>query len=128
MFKTNFLAVILATLLAGLGSIGAMGEALAMGALAIDGNQGRAFGFSYNQPDRATARDVALRECGRGCYVVRDFSSGCAAYAADQSSGSTIYGWGTATTSVSAQNVAMDYCRRHGGSRCVVRAWACNSR
>lgn len=124
MFKN----IALALFLTGLASIGTFGEALANGALAIDGNQGRAYGASYNHPSMAAAREAALRECGRGCYIVREFSSGCAAYAADQSAGSTVYGWGTATTGVNAQNIAMDYCRRQGGSRCVVRAWGCNSR
>ena len=74
------------------------------------------------------AKQKALNECGGGCNIVKTFTSGCAAYAADQASGSTAYGWGTASNSGTAQNTALNYCRQSGGngSKCVVRAWGCN--
>jgi uncharacterized protein DUF4189 len=104
------------------------GNASANGALAIDSNQGPRYGFSYDYPTMSGAERRALNECGSGCRVVLRFSTGCGAYAADQARGSTVYGWGTARTGPGAQNRAMSECRAHGGSSCVVRAWACNSR
>ncbi len=105
----------------------APGAALANGALAIDGNQGQAYGFSYDYPDMRGAEQRALRECGPGCRVVLRFSTGCGAYAADQARGSTAYGWGTAASSQAAQNRAMSECSARG-QRCMVRVWGCNSR
>lgn len=101
--------------------------AFANGALAIDENQGDQWGFAYDQPSMGDAESRALNECGGNCSVVQTFSSGCAAYAADQSSGSTVYGWGTADDASSAQSAALQYCRNYGGSYCVVRSWGCNS-
>ncbi len=101
--------------------------ALANGALAIDGNQGDQWGFSYDHASMGEAESRALEECGSGCSVVQTFSSGCAAYAADQSSGSTIYGWATADDGSSAQAAALQFCRNYGGSSCIVRSWGCNS-
>ena len=102
-------------------------NAFAYGALAIDGNQGEQYGFSYNYSSSAEAESRALDECGSGCSIVNTFSNGCAAYAADQAYGSTAYGWGTASGSSQAQNTAMQYCRSNGGTQCIIRAWGCNS-
>jgi len=103
------------------------GSAYANGALAIDGNQGSQYGFSYNYSSMAGAQNKALQECGGGCSIVKTFSRGCAAYAADQTSGSTAYGWGTAADSNSARNTAIQLCRNYGGTNCIVRVWGCNS-
>ena len=102
-------------------------ETQANGALAIDGNQGTRYGFSYNHPNLASAQNRALQECGSGCYVVNTFARGCAAYAADQTSGSTVYGWGTAANKNQAQSTALNFCRNQGGANCIIRAWGCNS-
>ena len=99
----------------------------ANGALAIDSNQGDQYGFSYDYSSMSEAQSRALSECGYGCRVVQTFSSGCAAYAADQARGSTAYGWGTAYSGGQAQNTALQYCRSQGGQQCTVRAWGCNS-
>lgn len=104
------------------------GNASANGALAIDSNQGPRYGFSYDYPTMSGAEQRALNECGPGCRIALRFRTGCGAYAADQSRGSTVYGWGTAGSGTAAQNRAMSECRAHGGTRCIVRAWACNSR
>ncbi|WP_133513333.1 DUF4189 domain-containing protein [Candidatus Thiosymbion oneisti] len=101
--------------------------ALANGALAIDGNQGSQYGFSYDYPTMSDARDRALQECGSGCYIVKTFSNGCAAYAADQAHGSTVYGWATASSSSRARSEALRYCGNYGGANCIVRVWGCNS-
>lgn len=95
------------------------------GALAIDENQGDQYGFSYGSAQIGEATNRALNECGGGCRVVQTFSGGCAAYAADQSRGSNIYGWATGSTGGQVQSAAMQYCRNYGGSACSVRAWAC---
>ncbi|EKF76061.1 signal peptide protein [Alcanivorax hongdengensis A-11-3] len=101
--------------------------AWASGALAIDSNQGDQYGFSYNYSTIQQAQARALSECGYGCRVVQTFSRGCAAYAADQSPGSSVYGWGTASSGGQAQSTAMQYCIRQGGRNCMVRAWGCDS-
>lgn len=97
------------------------------GSLAIDRNQGSRYGFSYNYSTQDAADDKALAECGRGCYVVEQFTA-CAAYAADQAEGSTVYGWAYGADGTAVQNRALRECQNQGGSRCIVRVWACNSR
>ena len=124
MHRKSLLKLAAATLRA----LGLHGHALANGALAIDSNQGDQYGFSYNHPSMGAAEQRALSECGSGCSVVLRFSSGCAAYAADQARGSTAYGWGTAGSGGAAQSTAMNECRSRGGRSCQVRTWGCNSR
>ncbi len=102
------------------------GEAMAAGALAIDSNQGDQYGFSYGQPGRSQAVQRALNECGAGCRIVLDFNSGCGAFAADQSRGSSAHGWGTASSGSAAQNRAVAECQARGGTNCTIRAWGCN--
>lgn len=102
------------------------GAVVANGALAIDENQGDQYGFAYGHSSIGAAQQRALSECGSGCSIVNTFSSGCAAYAADQSYGSTAYGWGKAGSASQAKNTALSYCRSNGGSQCVVRSWGCN--
>ena len=104
-------------------------QAIANGALAIDSNQGDQYGFAYDYPSMSEARSRALQECGRGCRIVMEFSRGCAAYAADQSSGSTAYGWAKDfSNSSEAKNRVIDECRSRGGSQCMARVWGCNSK
>jgi hypothetical protein len=100
--------------------------AFAYGALAIDSNHGGAYGFSYDYSTMRDARNRALSECGGGCTVVVTFTSGCAAYAADQRSGSSVYGWTNNMPSRgAAQSGALAECRAHGGRQCLVRVWGC---
>lgn len=108
-------------------SVGFAPGAFAYGALAIDRNQGPAYGFAYDYTTPSQAQQRALSECGGGCRVVQTFSGGCAAYAADQTRGSTIYGWAKASNSGSAQNTALRFCRERGGKRCIVRVWGCEA-
>jgi hypothetical protein len=102
------------------------GHAMAAGALAIDSNQGGQYGFAHGYKTTNQAAQKALSECGSGCQVVLEFNSGCGAYAADQSSGSTAYGWGTGSSSSAAQNTAVSECQSRGGSRCITRSYACD--
>ncbi|QLF93431.1 DUF4189 domain-containing protein [Pseudomonas sp. ABC1] len=101
------------------------GQASAAGALAIDSNQGDQYGFAYSYADFGQAQARALNECGAGCQVVLQFANECAAYAADQASGSSIYGWATASSSGAAQGGAISQCQAQGGSSCTVRVWGC---
>lgn len=101
-------------------------SAHAAGALAIDSNQGQQYGFAYNYATIDEASQRALSECGDGCSIVQTYEQGCAAYAADQTPGSTIYGWGTADDSGSAQNTALQYCQSYSGNQCIVRVWGCD--
>lgn len=122
-----FKPLLLASSLSLLTSVFIHSTALANGALAIDGNQGDQWGFSYDHSSMSEAESQALEECGSGCSIVKTFTSGCAAYAADQTSGSTVYGWATAGSGGSAQTDALQFCRNYGGSNCIVRSWGCNS-
>jgi hypothetical protein len=100
--------------------------AFAYGALAIDYNHGGSYGFAHDYPTMRSARSRALGECGGGCTVVVTFTRGCAAYSADQESGSTAYGWTSNVFSVgAAQSGAQAECRAHGGRACLVRVWGC---
>ena len=98
------------------------------GALAIDANQGQAWGWAIDYPTVLEAEQRALSECGRDCYVVMTFRNQCAAFAADQERGSTIYGWAKHSTSASAKNHALNACRKRGGKSCIVRVWGCTRR
>lgn len=111
-----------------IGVLGTSSNAFAWGSLAIDSNQGSAYGFSYDYPTARDADARALKECGQGCTVVKNFATGCGAYAADQAPGGTAYGWGTASTEQEAKNIALNYCRQYGGTNCIIRVWSCNSR
>lgn len=97
----------------------------AAGALAIDHNQGSQHGFSYGYAQMEDAEQRALEECGSNCQVVVRFNRGCAAYATDQSAGSTLYGWAIKDSEASAQQRAIFECTSRGGRQCIVRVWAC---
>lgn len=113
------------------GAFSAMGSstAFANAALAIDHNQGAAYGTSFDERSMRRAERVALRDCGLDCEIVLRIETGCGAYAADQARDSTVFGYAFAEAGESerAQRRAMRQCREHGGRRCQVRAWACNS-
>jgi hypothetical protein len=95
--------------------------------LAIDRNQGRAYGVSYDYPSAQEADARAIKECGVGCHVVKNFTAGCGAYAADQARNGKASGWGTASTEAEAKSIALNYCRQYGGTNCIIRVWSCNS-
>lgn len=101
-------------------------NALAAGALAIDGNAGGTYGWAVAQESSNQAAELALNRCGIGCQIVLRFDSGCGAYAIDLSMRSTVSGWGVAATGAAAQNRAMTECMLHGGRSCIVRVWGCN--
>jgi hypothetical protein len=100
---------------------------LLWGSLAIDSNQGRAYGLSYDYPNPQEADARALKECGTGCHVVKNFATGCGAYATDQARGGTASGWGIASSEKEAKDIALNYCRQYRGINCMIRVWSCNS-
>ena len=98
-----------------------------VGALAIDGNQGTAWGWAVGEATEADAQRAAVDECGQGCTSVLTFRDGCAAYAADQEPGSSAYGWASEdATHLEVTKAALDECASQGGKDCLVRVWACS--
>lgn len=96
------------------------------GALAIDSDQGEMWAWAAGYATVAEAEREALAECGEGCRIVVNFKEGCAAYAADQSRGSTVAGWASEFDSgFEASEVALDECAKRGGADCILRVWAC---
>jgi len=95
------------------------------GALAVDNEREQRFGIAYSYRSRDDARSRARRECGRNCSIVSEFEE-CIAYAADETRGSSVFGWGENRSRRSAEDRALYECSRHGGRRCVIRGWACN--
>jgi len=95
----------------------------AWGALAIDENQGDQYGWAVDYETREEAINKALEECGDGGRIVLTFSGGAAAYAADQSKGSTIYGWGRAETAAEAKEIALKEAQKRGAKNPIVRVW-----
>ena len=95
--------------------------------LAINGNQGDHWGFSYNRVSLSDADQQALSKCGVNCKVVKNFKNGCGAYAADQAQGSTVWGYGLDPNQQQAKDKALSACQYYGGTQCIIRVWACNS-
>ena len=100
----------------------------AMGALAVDSAQGAGWGASWNHPSRASAARGARAKCGSQCTIVLYFWNACGAWAADQTPGSTVSGWGIAYSVAAARSEALRQCRKRGGSACQARVWACEAR
>ena len=103
------------------------GNAYAYASLAIDSDQGSRLGFAFDYDNAYDADQRALAECGQGCRIVKNFSTGCGAYAADQTNNGTAYGWGVAMSKTRAKKIALTQCKSYGGTQCVIRVWACNS-
>lgn len=103
-------------------------SANAIGALAIDGNQGDRYGYSYDYRTKRSAMRRALKECARkNCEVVLIFRNGCAAYAADQLPGARIGGGSSGHGSrEAAEEAAHERCALNGGILCKVRVSACD--
>jgi hypothetical protein len=84
--------------------LAATDAARAFGALAIDSSRGSGWGWSTGQPSRGAAQRVALAQCGGGrCHIVLTFWNTCGAFAADQTPGSAINGWGTGPSGSAAR-------------------------
>lgn len=104
------------------------------GALAVDRNDGFAYGWTSDQPSRTAASAAALDECGkRGdqCGLVVEFSGeGCAAYYTLSAEDGSAYGWGVAPTQGQAESRAREECSNFadGKAVCANHVWACNSK
>ncbi|MDJ1159430.1 DUF4189 domain-containing protein [Chelatococcus sp. SYSU_G07232] len=98
----------------------------AYGALAVDYAQGTRFGFSRNQPTEQKAREVALGGCGAGCTVIVTFRKSCAAYAADQTTGSPAEALVKGPAAAAVRDQALSDCRKRGGRQCSLRVWGCD--
>ncbi len=104
----------------------ALPHADAVGSLAIDKNHGSHYGWSVNQEDADDADRAALEHCTGECTVVLHFEHTCAAYAADQDRGSSVYGWSMGDDADDAKDKAIERCSNQGGEKCVVRVWGCD--
>jgi len=99
------------------------------GALAIDRNQGPSWGWAIDYGTLQAATQRALAECSvENCHIVMAFTNQCAAFAADQAQGSSVYGWSKGNDAASTRNAALNHCRARGGTSCLVRVWGCTTR
>ncbi len=62
-----------------------------------------------------------------GCKVV-PLRGACGAIAIDGKNACAAHGYAVAARLGQAQNTAQRQCYRHGGSDCVIRAWACDAK
>lgn len=125
--KGKVMSDILIRIIASMFLVLASSVALAAGSLAIDTLQGKEYGFSFNHATFALSDERAKRECGSDCSVIENFENQCAAFAADQTTGSNVYGWSQGASDTIVQQRALSECRNHGGSSCIVRAWGCDT-
>ncbi len=105
-------------------------------ALAVDRNDGFAYGFSYDHPQSTVAEKKALEECNtrsknNNCSVVLSWSGkGCGAYRTVDKSAGNAYGWGLASTKEQADTIAKnELMKRSNGNNIDSNfSWACNSK
>jgi len=86
----------------------------------------KAFGYSFELEDQATARKVAMENCrkhGSNCVVETVFSKACAALAA----GENHIGWGTDRTRDGAEKRALSECQATGAKGCAIQTWVCSA-
>lgn len=82
-------------------------------------------GWSYNFNSLEDAKKEAMRRCslqGKACQLWAYFENECGAVAAD----GKIVTWGTAYLKENAQQRALLECRKAGGKKCEIQAWACS--
>jgi hypothetical protein len=86
----------------------------------------KAYGYSFELEDQATARKVAMDNCrkhGNNCVVETVFSHACAALAA----GGDHIGWGTDRTREGAEKRALSECGLTGAKGCAIQRWVCSA-
>lgn len=102
------------------------------GALAIDKNNGFAYGWAVGHESLDAAVKRAEEECAKSsdsCLIVLKFSGGCGAYRTIDNESGNAYGWGVAALRYHADNLAMEECqRRSNGVVCDKYVWGCNDR
>ena len=100
--------------------------ARAAGALAV-GPCG-AYGLAYDFTEGEAANAAALRQCSGDCKVAAAMKGNCAALSIDVHNACGAFGYAAAPRLGLAQNTALQYCYRHGGKDCVIRAWVCDAK
>lgn len=103
-------------------------------ALAVDRNNGFAYGFAYDHPKSTIAEKKALDECNTrsknsNCSVVLSWSGdGCGVYRSIDGNVGTAYGWGIAKSRGEADIIATrEAQKRSAGQNVTNHVWACNS-
>ena len=103
-------------------------------ALAVDRNNGFAYGFAYDNPKSTIAEKKALEECNlrsknNNCSIVLSWSGeGCGVYRSIDENVGTAYGWGIAKSRGEADIIATrEAQKRSGGQNVSNFVWACNS-
>lgn len=100
--------------------------ARATGALAV-GSQG-ATGYAQDFPDEKAARDAALQNCPGKCNIVMVLRKSCGAIVVDVANLSGAKGWASGLRPAQAQGNALAQCKKHGGQRCEMKVFACDTR
>jgi hypothetical protein len=83
-------------------------------------------GYSQGKPDRASAEKEALSICaqrGKACVLQTAFNKQCGALAADRN----FTGFGAAADQREAMRVAIDQCKKAGGTACVLHISFCSN-
>ena len=100
-------------------------SAFAYGAIAVGGSGTTAVGAGkialvINQPTAATARAMALSQCGSGCFVIEEFVNTCAALAVNTGNSDVISSGATATNAgfYSATDAMQSVARTKARSAC----------
>lgn len=85
----------------------------------------KGFGWSNDFNNVEDAKKQAMSRCtknGAACKLMAWFENECGAVAAD----GAIVTWGTAFLRENAQQRALQECRKAGGKKCAIEAWACS--
>lgn len=93
---------------------------------AIAKGAGTRTGYAHGFDNTAQASNRALQECGAGCKVVVTFDTGCAALSMDRNS--SAHGVARGANRATAENYALGFCRKFGGTSCYIRTWTCTNR
>jgi uncharacterized protein (TIGR02145 family) len=111
----------------------AAGAGAKVGALAVDRQNGFAYGFAFDHATRAEAEARALEEVtkrgGNGTVVLVWSGEGCGAYRTIDPKDGNAYGWGVAATQAAAEAIAdREVDKRARGKAASNHVWACNSK
>jgi len=98
----------------------------AAGAIAIGACA--AYGYAYDFPTVAAAKEAALQKCDGTCKQVVTTRKGCVAFAVDGRKPCGPHGFASAPRLGAAQNAALRHCYKYGGKDCMIRAWICDGK
>ena len=99
-------------------------QAISAGAIAK--GAGTRAGYAHGFANTSAASAHALKECGAGCKVIVTFETGCAAMSLDRDSSAV--GAARGANRATAENYALGFCRKYGGTSCYIRTWTCTGR